>query len=1123
MLRHAFPCLVSFVALSCSASFAGLEPAWTFQPAGEQFDASVGIADLNNDGTLEIIAPTIQGAVIALDADGKELWRWHQADVISAPPTIAELMPAPGPEVVVLTNTGHVYCLNGRTGEMLWDHAMSGGIQWGSAAVPAVDLDGDGKLDLITGDARGQVVALHGDGSLLWSVKYDRGVKSAPAVGDMDGDGKPEILFGAVKTPLVCLDNTGRERWWVGAEAEAVGAPVLADIDGDGKLEAITGIRDGICVVGADGQTRWCGQTKGEIDSGITVADLDGDGSPEIVVADLKGQLTVFNAKGDTLWTAELGARTRRAPSIADLDGDGSPEIIVAGYSGKIQVFSAKGELKDSVVLGGGSNATAAVADLKGNGALTVICPVVTGTLAAYRWPGAVAGAVLWPQYRFDCRNTASATAKKTPDRPRITSLDPGRAYVGRNELSVAVDNPKRGKLDVALEVRQGDQHARRVTASSEPMIRATVPYVMGGRAAADFVFECVVSQDGREIARQARTLQTAPFAAELAETGAAAARMDALAPDMPAAMAEDLRREALYWRTMLPPLREQAAAAALLAPAAMADLTRQLAHARTRTARILSAAEQYAKGKSALLACAANPWASFGGMDELAEGRIAPAEMTAKAFAGEIESTALNLFNLGPEALTVRVDMAPLTGPHDAKAPADAVILREAVATRTEKGDLSADALPRLNQGHNVVIPGYEGRQVYFEIDTRGMKAGEWTATVRLRGLDVDATETTAALKVTVWPMAMPEKKSLGLCHWGYVESSVLKDQPGAALEDQVRHGSSVFTASKAPKAKFDGQGNLEGELDYAEHDAYCDQYAKYGIILFQGFDGSLTGPAAAFSPEWHQATVAYLRKWVEHLKARGMDYKDWAIYTIDEPGLKEGLVDIHINLGKVIREADPKILIYTDPVGDASLDDLKAMAPYTDIWCPARAGIVNKPDQGKLDFIKSTGKDVFTYECQGNAKHRSPLGYYRGQAWLAWMHGFKSLGFWTYCTSAFDPWFNSGEPEYLLIYQGDGVVPSRRWHAVRDGIEDHAMLTLLRARADKAAAEGRAAKAVAESRQLLETDARDIARFCGLDDDDEVPGVGGLPRQRTVEDRRWQKISDVRARLADLLGSLQ
>ena len=206
---------------------------------------------------------------------------------------------------------------------------------------------------------------------------------------------------------------------------------------------------------------------------------------------------------------------------------------------------------------------------------------------------------------------------------------------------------------------------------------------------------------------------------------------------------------------------------------------------------------------------------------------------------------------------------------------------------------------------------------------------------------------------------------------------------------------------------------------------------------------------------------------------------------------------------------------------MGDASLDDLKAMAPYTDIWCPARIGIVNKPDQSKLDFIKSTGGDVYTYECQGNAKHRSPLGYYRGQAWLAWMHGLKSLGFWTYCTSGFDPWFNSGEPDYLMIYPGDGVVPSRRWHAVRDGIEDHAMLTLLRAAADSAA--GQTAKAVEEARRLLDADAREVARFCGLDDDDEVPGVGGLPQQRLVEDRRWRKISEVREHMARLMEALK
>ena len=38
------------------------------------------------------------------------------------------------------------------------------------------------------------------------------------------------------------------------------------------------------------------------------------------------------------------------------------------------------------------------------------------------------------------------------------------------------------------------------------------------------------------------------------------------------------------------------------------------------------------------------------------------------------------------------------------------------------------------------------------------------------------------------------------------------------------------------------------------------------------------------------------------------------------------------------------------------------------------------------------------------------------------------------------------AGGHDYLLIYQGNGVVSSKRWEAVRDGIEDYAMLQVLK-----------------------------------------------------------------------------
>ena len=107
MRRCSFALPALLAVLSLLPASAELLPVWTFAPAAEQFDGSVGIADLNGDGAPEIVATTSQGAVIALTAQGGELWRWRQPDPISVSPTIAEAMASsPGPEVLVITNTG---------------------------------------------------------------------------------------------------------------------------------------------------------------------------------------------------------------------------------------------------------------------------------------------------------------------------------------------------------------------------------------------------------------------------------------------------------------------------------------------------------------------------------------------------------------------------------------------------------------------------------------------------------------------------------------------------------------------------------------------------------------------------------------------------------------------------------------------------------------------------------------------------------------------------------------------------------------------------------------------------------------------------------------------------------
>ena len=329
-------------------------------------------------------------------------------------------------------------------------------------------------------------------------------------------------------------------------------------------------------------------------------------------------------------------------------------------------------------------------------------------------------------------------------------------------------------------------------------------------------------------------------------------------------------------------------------------------------------------------------------------------------------------------------------------------------------------------------------------------------------------------------------------------------------------------MTGAFVPEASFDNEGRLKNRLDFQSHDAYVFSHAPYGMILFCGYQGRLKGPAAPFSPVWEKAYKQWIAEWVRHLAKLGLTHNDFAFYPIDEPGGGEGRVEAFIRYARPIKEVDPSLKMYTDPTEGPTMEDLKKMAPFVDIWCPNRDGYLLHKGGEKLDFIKSTGKTVWTYECEGNAKHQSPLGYYRAQAWLVFGRGLTGIGFWSYCTSRFNPWYvPRGDQDYLLIYPGDGVVTSKRWEAVRDGVEDYNLLAQLR-RAVKNPPAGVSQETLRAARKFLKTDAWAVATFCGLDKNGNLPGLDGLPGVRRVADHRWEKILAVRRKMARLLVTL-
>jgi hypothetical protein len=221
-------------------------------------------------------------------------------------------------------------------------------------------------------------------------------------------------------------------------------------------------------------------------------------------------------------------------------------------------------------------------------------------------------------------------------------------------------------------------------------------------------------------------------------------------------------------------------------------------------------------------------------------------------------------------------------------------------------------------------------------------------------------------------------------------------------------------------------------------------------------------------------------MRGLATHLAEKGIAYADWAIYVTDEPGLERGpRIEYLIEHGKRIKTADPRIQIYTDPVGAMGSADLERAAPYVDIWCPEQDSLyrlwgltADMHVKERLGIMRADSSQVWSYECFPRVKRISPLGYYRHQAWLGWTLGLNGLGFWTYCTDPKDPWLPNKD-EYVLVYPGrDGPIPSKRWEACRDGVEDYEALWLAKQAVEAAEArgDGRAPVAKAEIEQLAQ-----------------------------------------------------
>jgi len=287
-----------------------------------------------------------------------------------------------------------------------------------------IDLDRDGRAEIVTATTSGTVQVIGADGRPRagWPRRTDETFYAAPSAGDIDGDGRPEIVIPAFSGRLYAwrADGSPVPGWPQvllarGEEQVAIaGAAALADLDGNGRDEICVGTLAGkVWLMGGNGLVRpgWPKTLPPAADppnpasifAAPALADLDEDGVPEVIVATNAGRVHAWDGAGDALpgWPVAVpyGARAGYGGvAVGDVNGDGHPEVVVTseqGYTGpaSVSAFSARGVMLPGwpFHLPETANAGPALGDVNHDGTLDVIAATIGGNPQLYALDGRAA------------------------------------------------------------------------------------------------------------------------------------------------------------------------------------------------------------------------------------------------------------------------------------------------------------------------------------------------------------------------------------------------------------------------------------------------------------------------------------------------------------------------------------------------------------------------------------------------------------------------------------------------------------------------------------------------------------------------------------------------------------
>ena len=207
--------------------------------------------------------------------------------------------------------------------------------------VALADLNGDGKLDLVTSGSPATLLIGNGDGTFGSRIPLGSG-GGVPLIVDLNRDGHPDLAFTGGNAVAVLLGNGNGtfgpvSNFTTGFTAASIAA---GDLNGDGVPDLATAndysSTASVLLGNGDGSFgRGRSYAAGDYPFDVAAGDLDGDVIADLAVTNPKpGNLVLLKGRGDG--TFDPGPTLSAGPYpvtvlIHDLDGDGIQDLVVGG------------------------------------------------------------------------------------------------------------------------------------------------------------------------------------------------------------------------------------------------------------------------------------------------------------------------------------------------------------------------------------------------------------------------------------------------------------------------------------------------------------------------------------------------------------------------------------------------------------------------------------------------------------------------------------------------------------------------------------------------------------------------------------------------------------------------